>query len=93
MLLVLGCRSDYCRRGARDVSQSTVAGTLRGRRRRPPARRARSPRTPRGAGPPSEPRRCKALITLNGRSGTAIASGRELLARGERDDARLKYFV
>lgn len=59
----------------------------------PPPVAARPPCAPQGAGLPERVEARRRLITLSGRSETAIASGRELLARGERDDARLKYFV
>lgn len=68
---------------SRDASLATVAGTLRGRSAPPPGEGPR----PAEGGAASESRRGEGLITLGGQSGTAIASGRELLARGERDDS------
>lgn len=74
-------------------SSSAIRATLHWQRspahyavgRRPPAWRG-TPRPAEG-GAASESRRGEGLITLGGQSGTAIASGRELLARGERDDS------
>ncbi|CAH2039746.1 unnamed protein product, partial [Iphiclides podalirius] len=68
-------------RGARDITLSTVAGTLRARAPGAPRRRRVAPAS-RGRGRPARRGEPGSLIT-RGRSGTAIESGRELLARRE----------